>query len=103
MRAILLLCALLIANDAYALRCGREVVQVGMYTWDVLERCGDPDFVDSHIAIRGTRLRGPLELSQYEEVEIEEWVYNFGPRKFKQLLEFENNVLVRILKLDYGY
>lgn len=106
MRTILLLCALLIANDAYALRCGHKLVQVGDHKMDVLERCGEPDLVDRHTAIIARRLRHPfgtLELSQFEEVVIEEWVYNFGPRKFKQLLEFEDGTLVRIRELDYGY
>ena len=106
MRVVLLLCALLIASDAYALRCGRELVQVGEQKWTVMEKCGEPDFVDRRTAVRARRLRHPfgsLELSEFEEVEIEEWVYNFGPRKFKQLLEFENSILVRIRELDYGY
>lgn len=101
----LLLCLLCIATDALAFRCGHELVQVGDHKWDVLEKCGDPERVDQRIAVRGSRLRHPygaLEENRYEEVVIDEWIYNFGPRKFKQFLLFENGVLTKIQNLDYG-
>lgn len=106
MRALLLLLALLVANDAFALRCGHRLVQVGDYKLDVLEVCGEPDSVERRTGIRGSRLRHPygaLEIDRFEEVEIEDWVYNFGPRKFKQLLEFEDGELKSIRNLGYGY
>jgi hypothetical protein len=106
MRAVLLLLALLVANDAFALRCGHRLVQVGDYKLDVLEVCGEPDSVERRTGIRGSRLRHPygaLEIDRFEEVEIEDWVYNFGPRKFKQLLEFEDGELKSIRNLGYGY
>ena len=101
----LLLSLLFIANDALAFRCGRQLVQVGDRKWDVLEKCGDPEWTDQRIAVRGSRLRHPfgaLEENRYEEVVIDEWIYNFGPRKFKQFLQFENGVLTKIQNLDYG-
>jgi hypothetical protein len=102
---ILALVITLVATSAQAFRCGRQLVQIGDYKLDVLEKCGDPDMVEERTAIRGSRLRHPygaLEIDQFEEVVIEEWVYNFGPRKFKQLLEFEDGVLKKIRNLDYG-
>lgn len=106
MRAILLLSTLLLTSNAYALRCGHQLVQIGDYKMDVLDKCGDPDSIDRRTAIKGNRLRHPLgtlEIDRFEEVEIEEWVYNFGRRKFKQLLQFENGRLIEIRELDYGY
>ncbi len=107
MRAVtLLLVFLLGAADAYAMRCGHKLVQPGDYKMDVLERCGEPDSVERRTAVRGNRLRHPrgaLEIDRFDEVEVEDWVYNFGPRKFKQLLEFEDGVLKSIRNLDYGY
>lgn len=94
------------ADEAFALRCGHKLVQIGDYKSEVLEKCGEPDSVDERRAIRGTRLRHPygaLEIDQFEEVLIEEWLYNFGPRKFQQLLEFENGELKKIRNLSYGY
>lgn len=103
---LLILCLLLTSTDALAFRCGRKLVQVGDYKLDVLEKCGEPEWTDRRYAMRASRLRHPygaLELDQYEEVVIDEWIYNFGPRRFKQYLEFENGVLKKIDNLDYGH
>lgn len=94
-----------LANDAVALRCGRQLVQVGDHKLDVLDRCGEPQWTDQRMGVRGSRLRHPygaLELNQFEQILIDEWVYNFGPRKFKQYLYFENSILKKIDNLDYG-
>ena len=102
----LLLCLLLAATDVMAFRCGRQLVHVGDHKLDVLDKCGDPELTQERTAVRGMRLRHPfgaLEESLYEEVLIEEWVYNFGPRKFKQWLLFENGILKKIDNLDYGH
>jgi hypothetical protein len=106
LRLVLILWGILLAADANAFRCGRELVQVGAHKNDVLEKCGDPESMDERIAVRGSRLRHPygaLEIDQYEEIVIEEWVYNFGPRKFKQFLLFEDGVLKKIHNLSYGH
>lgn len=90
--SLLALGMLAFVGDAFALRCGHKLVQIGAYKSEVLEKCGEPDSVEERRAIRGSRLRHPngaLEIDQFEEVLIEEWIYNFGPRKFQQLLEFE--------------
>jgi len=94
------------AHDAWAFRCGHELVQVGDHKLDVLDKCGEPDAMQERTAIRGSRLRHPygvLQIDDHEEVLIEEWVYNFGPRKFKQFLRFEDGILVSIRPLRHGY
>lgn len=103
---LLALAIFAVAGDALALRCGRKLIQIGDYKSEVLDKCGEPDSIEERRAIRGTRLRHPygaLELDRFDEVLIEEWVYNFGPRKFQQLLEFEDGELKKIRNLDYGY
>src|SRR5574343_415246 len=106
MRQVLLVLLLSVwVHDAMALRCGRQLVQVGDHKLDVLDRCGEPQWTDQRMGVRGNRLRHPygaLELDQFEQVLIDEWVYNFGPRKFKQYLYFENGILKKIDNLDYG-
>lgn len=107
MRAVALpLLFLLGLADANAMRCGHQLVQQGDYKLDVLERCGEPDSVETRTAVRGSRLRHPrgaLEIDRFDEVEIEVWIYNFGPRRLKQLLEFEDGELKSIRSLDHGY
>ncbi|QPK63658.1 DUF2845 domain-containing protein [Methylomonas sp. LL1] len=100
-----LLCLLLCTTDAQAFRCGRQLVQEGDHKLDVLEKCGEPEWTDQRITVVASRLRHPygaLEYDQYEEIVIDEWVYNFGSRKFKQFLQFENGVLKKIKNLSYG-
>lgn len=106
MKMLVLLCLLVAATDVLALRCGRQLIQVGDHKLDVLEKCGDPEWIEQRTGLRGNRLRHPygaLELDQYEQILIEEWIYNFGRRKFQQLLYFENGVLKQINSLDYGH
>ena len=104
-QAAFLLCLLICTTDALAFRCGRQLVQVGDHKLDVLEKCGEPEWADQRTAVVGSRLRHPygaLQYDQYEEVVIDEWIYNFGSRKFKQFLRFENGILKKIENLDYG-
>lgn len=110
MRALVLLgilsMGLVVPGEVLAMRCGHKLVRVGDHKTDVLAKCGEPDDVEERTAVRGTRLRHPygaLEIDQFEEVVIEEWTYNFGSRKFQQLLEFENGELKNIQELGYGY
>jgi len=96
---------LMVATDAFAFRCGRQLVQIGAHKIEVLQKCGEPEYQDERLGIRGNRLRHPhgrLEIDEYEQVVIEEWIYNFGPTKFKQLLVFENSILKEVRDLNYG-
>lgn len=98
--------AMMVTGQAQALRCGHELIQVGDFSMDVLEKCGEPDQISEHRKLKGRLLRHPygaLEEYQAEEVLVQEWVYNFGRRKFKQLLEFEDGELKKISRLGYGY
>lgn len=93
------------ATDASAIRCGRQLVQIGAHKTEVLQKCGEPEYADERLGLRAIRLRHPrgtLEIDQYEQVVIEEWIYNFGRRRFKQLLRFENGILKEENDLDYG-
>lgn len=105
-KMLLISLAMMFAGDVLAMRCGHRLVRIGDHKSEVMEKCGEPDSVDERRAIRGSRLRHPygaLEIDQFEEVLIEEWIYNFGPRKFQQLLEFEDGELKQIRNLGYGY
>jgi hypothetical protein len=37
------------------------------------------------------------------EVPVEEWTYNFGPRRFMRSIRFENGIVTSIETLGYGY
>lgn len=95
----------LTCTNAFALRCGHLLVEIGDHKSDVVQKCGPPDFADQRLAATGLTLRHPggaLQLNQAEQIVIDEWTYNFGPRRFKQFLIFENGILVGIENLGRG-
>jgi|GEM_PF-249878 len=112
-RNSLLYLALLLglSAPAYALRCGHSLVDLGERKLDVLDKCGEPDTVDQHIETR-TQQNGITVGSVYPnenigvgvdqqhyisvQVVVDEWLYDFGHKRFRQLLRFENGVLTDI-------
>ena len=107
------------ATPALAFRCGSRIVSEGDHYSKVLKYCGEPVGVQERVIYREGRTRprfrveGPngleydREVLQYErsyvEVLVEEWTYNFGPRRLMQLVRFENGFVVNVDQLGYGY
>ena len=116
-----LLVLVLFADPALALRCGNRIVSDGDPMAKVLKYCGDPVSVQSRTVYRGGIPRSvsrtdtdndgrrfsdeELLIHQRSVVEVivEEWTYNFGPRKFMRLIRFENGLVTGVEKLGYGY
>jgi hypothetical protein len=89
-----------------AMRCGKWVIERGDHETEVLQKCGEPEYMDERIGYRGERLRHPggsLEIEGFQQVIIHEWIYNFGPRRLKQRLLFEDGILKEINDLERGY
>jgi hypothetical protein len=116
-RLLLLICILVIAEPAMALRCGNRLVNDGDHKSKILKFCGEPTAIQVRTMIRGgfpanqTR-RYRHEISDrdllfadraYAEIIIEEWTYNFGPRKLMRTIKFENGLVVSITRQGYGY
>jgi len=90
------------------MRCGSRVVDLGMAEAEVRAACGEPVDVSRHVVTRAhetsssapttdqgdqtRRERDVLAVS----VDVDEWVYDFGPNRLTQRLTFENGTLVRI-------
>jgi len=84
--AATLLLALLFAGPALAegdMRCGGQLITVGLSMADVQMQCGDPDFKEP--VTDGDR--GPVR---------ERWIYKQGAGSFTQVLSFEGGQLVNI-------
>jgi len=93
------------ASAKSTMRCGRHLIELGDHKNVVYELCGDPESIDIRTKIVGSELHHPrrtLDLHEYEEVEVEEWIYKFGRNKFRQYLRFENGWLVEIQDLSRG-
>jgi hypothetical protein len=109
----------LAATPALAFRCGNRIVSDGDHYSKVLKICGEPTGVQERVIYREGvtrprfRVEGPnglrydQEVLQYDrsyvEVLVEEWTYNFGPRRLMQLVRFENGFVVEVDQLGYGY
>jgi hypothetical protein len=104
------------SHSILALRCGHNLIDAGDYKADVIDKCGEPDYVDSHYERRG--YSNNAEISNYGlfnnrgfpsnrfnygqqnyrdvEVLVEEWTYNFGRSRLRKVLRFENGRLTDI-------
>jgi hypothetical protein len=93
-------------------RCASgRLVDEGDRPPEVSNRCGDPDFADSHEEQRTVRRTvwtyiAGIPVAKEETVTIsvmvEEWTYDLGPNRFIRHLIFEQNRLVRVWTSERG-
>lgn len=108
---IFVLISLLISAPAMALRCGSDLVVEGDSQSRVLKKCGEPESTYSRTIVRSGGLalasHGNDTLQQLAfdkvavEIQVEEWEYSFGPRRFGRRILFENGRVVKIELMDY--
>lgn len=71
-------------------RCGSKTISIGDHQYDVLNKCGEPSYIDTWDKVRIKRVfwPGPLGTEMgwnqwqpvvKELVTVEEWEYNLGP------------------------
>jgi hypothetical protein len=104
---LLIACLLVLSTSpSYALRCGGDLILEGDTQSQVLASCGDPTEIVDWVEHRLIRVHYPYS-SIFEEiikpVYVEEWLYNFGPRRFMRKLRFENGHLEGLKTLGYGH
>lgn len=89
------------------LRCDNQVVSVGHSRDVVRNRCGVPVDISTSTEYRTQSIthHGRVSLTDEKtiEVKVETWIYNFGPHRFMQRLQFIDGALASIVSLDYGY
>jgi hypothetical protein len=105
--------------QALGFRCNSYVIDVGMHKMEVMKKCGNPATRDQRVERRrigahqsiGNQVPPPVTMQGNRisvvqerdiEIQIEEWVYNFGSQRFMQLLTFEDGRLKQIQDLGYG-
>ncbi len=80
--------------------CAGGIVSTGDRSFDVLAKCGQPDFRDSH---------QEEVVQQFDDtrkkvfVTVEEWTYNLGPNQFTRIIVFKNGRIEEIKTGSYGY
>jgi hypothetical protein len=95
--------AVLAATPAYAMRCGIGLVAEGQWTYEVLQRCGEP--IERHVRTVFQGVNTGYAIAGYSalwSIVVEEWIYDLGPHRLRRLLRFENGQLVEIETLDRG-
>jgi hypothetical protein len=107
-----------LSDASLAFRCGTRLVSEGDSKYEVVQKCGEPDYVESWEEDRiqrdfGLRREYDPEHRRYtwnrepflvkEKVRIEEWTYNLGPTEFMRYLRFENGILTKISTGDKGF
>lgn len=109
------------ATSAQALYCGTKLVLDGYTTGQVAQLCGPPQsqshsvyyvaaitgYAQPNIPVAprgpaGPGFPGQAPIVAQIPVELDEWIYNFGPLQFMQQLRFENDRLVSVTPLGYG-
>ena len=106
---------LMSANEAYAdssLGCGSNLLSEGDSRYEVRSACGASDDRQSRTEWRTVRENYRVPCGEGKtclrsrvreiEVQIYEWTYDFGPRKFIQFLTFEQGKLVNVKSGGYG-
>jgi hypothetical protein len=102
--ALLLPLASLVASPALAMRCGQSLIAKGDHAAKVRRFCGEPMSVEVRFG-RGL-YSGPESVylpGLFTDVRIEEWTYNFGPRKLMRTVRLENGIVTAIEDLGYGF
>ena len=92
-------------QPTFAMRCKNKLVLEGMRPIEVISRCGKPDYVEESFEYRTDAIdhrQAGLYFQRERPIKIKEWTYNFGPRRFMQLLRFENGKLISIKSIGYG-
>lgn len=105
-----------LAAPAYAdgMRCGTKLVSDGDSPYQVRNVCGNPDQAVSRVELRTVSqwVDGPClyrgqvrcgQMVQYTiQVQVDEWLYDFGPTQFIRNLVFEDGRLIRLYTGAYG-
>jgi len=97
----------LFVHEAVALECRGRFVAEGDRKFEVRSICGKPAVVqrwkEETIVFERIEedLLDPLRTSNL--LDVEEWTYNFGTRRFLYFLRFENGRLTRIESGAYGF
>jgi len=92
---LVLLCLAWVPAHADSLRCSNGLIDTGMGKYEVLQKCGKPDFVDQP---KQQYIQG-IGFIAVNEV----WYYNRGPSRLVRVLSFRNGRLSDISTEGYGY
>jgi len=86
---------------AATLDCAGGIISAGDTRADMLAKCGEPDWKDSHDEEFIERLDQGVRRKTF--VTVEEWTYNFGPSQFTRIVTLKSGKVTDIRTGKYGY
>jgi len=87
--------------NAYAdsFSCAGGIVSTDDSSYDVLSKCGQPDFIESHQEEVGQRFDDTMRRVY---ITVEEWTYNLGPSQLIRIVILKNGKVAEIRTGSYG-
>lgn len=100
MRIGLFLLLTLASFQAYAMRCGNEIIMEGDVKEKILKYCGKPSHkAKDKIVFYEYRFGHKHKRSK----KVIKWFYNFGPTEFYYVLTFEKGKVIAVNTDGYGF
>jgi hypothetical protein len=105
--ALIALCGLPGLVLAEGMVCGNKIIERGSSREEVRSYCGTPAQIDNKTAYTG--VAGVAGRNQHVvegslvEIQIETWIYNFGPNQLMEKVRFEDGVVASVESMGYGY
>ena len=81
--------------------CPGGIVSTDDSSFDVMAKCGAPDFRDSHQ--EEVVQRFDVDTKQKVYINVEEWTYNLGTSQFTRIIILKNGRIAEIRTGSYGY
>jgi hypothetical protein len=106
-RAMVLLCFLVFMAMPYdkayseSLDCAGGIVSIGDSRVDLIVKCGEPDWKDSHDEVISERL--DRDTKRKLIITVDEWTYNFGTSQLIRIVTLKNGRIADIRTGNYGY
>jgi hypothetical protein len=86
--------------SADSISCDGGIVSDGDSVVDLLMKCGQPAWKESHQEEFTDRLAPGLKQRTY--VTVEQWTYNFGPQQLLRIVTIKNSVVTGVKTGQYG-
>ena len=86
--------------SAHAMRCAGGVITTGDRSSDVLAKCGQPNFRESHQEEVSIRANASMREKQF--ITVDEWTYDFGSDQLIRIITIKNGVVTNIRETHYG-
>ena len=87
-------------SSADSISCDSGIVSSGDSAVNLIMKCGQPEWKDSHQEESTDQFNPNLKQRTY--ITVEEWTYNFGPQQFMRIVTLRNGVVAGVRTGQYG-